>query len=347
MTTDERPDTRFFRGSNYSESPGGGHHWRAGVGRGAFFVFATCLTVGWAWPALGRGSDHEFGGVADATTIPAEGRATAVGGLWTRDYRASSTNAIATFRVGRGAGSGYGRWVIAGDNLQVTVGAPVLWDSKGAASGYRVRYHGLPTSISSESWVGVYKGLGSSYIVALYANNSNPRLRPSPSGMITPGYVPDLGAYNMGRGAGWVAVDGSTGNGLLLAVSSNSTGDPRCGSGGACLGLAISALGQQDSTTFAKNIQAPDSVAFALAGQIPGNNPFTAYGCTVNPYSFETTSSTCENVGLRVRISPVGVVRGDVLGTRVSPSSGGSATGGAWSTGGSYTLQLTGVTVTT
>lgn len=259
-----------------------------------------------------------------------------------------STTAI--FRVLNSSGPATGRWTIGGSGLTASLGAPVDWDSRGQVTGYSVVPAGAPVTVTSDTWSGgnrvVIPGIYyNAYAVSLYANNSNPPLRPDRSGMITPGYVPDLGAYHVGRGPGWVAVDNTTGNALLLSVSAFTDGTVLCGgSSYNCKEVLLSQLGERTLSSFASDLRAGDIFTSTFVGAIPSNSSIVALGCSIL-YPDVATTETCTGGNLGVTITPVGVVRGSVLGVHVPTPGGGAAGGDSWSPGGTYTLNLTGLTV--
>lgn len=260
----------------------------------------------------------------------------------------STSSVLATFNVLSSGGSYPVRWIYSGVPIRSHLGSAVLRDHGGAVVGYRVVPDSGGAVVESRSWDSEFETRHYpfvAYAVALFANNSNPPLAPNSTGMITPGYVPDLGAYHMGSGPGWVAVDTASGNALLLRVVARTVGAPNCGpTGSACLAQGTSALGSMDAIDFAHFVTNDEGFISGFTGAIVSNLPFVGYACSLNPNA-TTTAYTCLGGDLGVTLTPVGVVRGDVLGVKTSHAGGGSARGGAWSPGGSYSLALTGVSV--
>lgn len=302
-----------------------------------------------SWPghhsALGGGEP-----VIDMSGIQRTARGLASAGG--RDPRRAPSSTIATFRVLETIGGVDNRWTVSGSGAALSLGQGVLWDSRGMVTGYRVVPGGGTVTVTSDTWFrrrsmiipGQYQ---STYVVALYANNNNPGLRPDPSGMITPGYVPDLAAYNAGTGPGWVAVDSSTGNALLLSVRSSVEGTPVVTDqyGSTTGRTLLSPLGVRTLDGIVSAL-APNDYAFTTTfpGTIPSNNPPVVFGCNVQ-YPNISPSNTCTGGNLRVDITPVVVVRGDVVGVRTSPATGRALESGAWSPSGTYSLNLSGLVV--
>lgn len=258
-----------------------------------------------------------------------------------------SASAVATFRVVETIGGVDNRWTVSGAGLTSSLGPAVLWDSMGEVTGYRVAPGEGHVTLTSDTWFGygsmIIPGLSqATYAVAVYANNTNPALRPDPSGMITPGYVPDLSAYNAGTGPGWVAVDTSTGNALLLSVRSSVVGTPIVTDqhGGVTGRTLLSPLGSRTTTGFASAL-APNDATFAstFPAAIASNNPAAVFGCTV-PDANRSSNATCTGGNLRVVVTPAAVVRGDVVGVRTSPAPSGALLPGSWSPSGAYRLNL-------
>lgn len=264
----------------------------------------------------------------------------------------STSTTVATFRVLETFGGVDNRWIVSGSYQPLSLGQGVLWDSRGMVSGYRVLPGVGSITVTSDTWYGhasmILSGVSqATYAVALYANNSNPPLRPDPSGMITPGYVPDLAAYNAGSGPGWVAVDSSTGNALLLSVRSSVEGTPVVTDqyGNTIGQTLLSPLGAR-TTDGVVSALAPNDALFAstFTGAIASSNPPVVFGCNV-PNPNVSPNSACSGGNLRVDITPVEVVRGDVVGVRTSPATGGTLESGAWSPSGTYCLNLSGLLV--
>lgn len=259
------------------------------------------------------------------------------------------TSVLATFSVMASVGTDM-RWVYSPSSITTHLGPAVLWDASGTATGYRTTPNSRGAVVESRSWSNDLDSQWHypfvAYAVALFANNSNPPLRvDKSSGMITPGYVSDLGAYNMGHGPGWVAVDSTTGNALLLRVVARTLGSPICGKDGtACLARGTSALGSMNASDFAHFVTDDPGFISGFTGAIVSDLPFVGYACSLNPAA-TTSTATCLGGDLGVTITPVGVVRGDVLGVKLPRAGSGTTDLGAWSPGGSYSLSLTGVSV--
>ncbi|EBI5186554.1 hypothetical protein DPA00_20490 [Salmonella enterica subsp. enterica] len=332
-------------------------YWRRAFSSLAVVLGLTLCTTadcsgpfrGPSWPghplAVGGGEP-----VIDTSGIQQTARGLASAGGRVPQRAPSST--IATFRVLETIGGVDNRWTVLGAGQALSLGQGVLWDSRGMVSGYRVVPGGGPVTVTSDTWYrrrsmivpGQYQ---STYVVALYANNNNPGLRPDPTGMITPGYVPDLAAYNAGTGPGWVAVDSSTGNALLLSVRSSVEGTPVVTDqyGNTTGRTLLSPLGARTLDGIVSAL-APNDYAFTTTfpGTIASNNPPVVFGCNV-PYPNISPNNTCTGGNLRVDITPVVVVRGDVVGVRTSPATGSTLESGAWSPSGTYSLNLSGLVV--
>ncbi|EBS4140534.1 hypothetical protein DPZ68_23840 [Salmonella enterica subsp. enterica serovar Oranienburg] len=321
--------------------------------RAMFILTAAIVTTAGAGPCWGgdSGSGHAAGGSLRGGPGWSTGARSldlgAAPGAQTSTYSRSTT---AIFRVLNSTGPASGRWTIGGSGLTASLGSPVLWDSRGQVTGYTVVPSGAPVTVTSDTWssgntVVIPSLYNNAYAVSLYANNSNPPLRPDRSGMITPGYVPDLGAYHVGRGPGWVAVDNTTGNALLLSVSAITDGTTLCGGYSYnCKEVLLSQLGERSPSSFVHDLRSGDTFATSFVGAIPSNSSIVALGCSVL-YPNVATTNTCTGGNLGVTITPVGVVRGSDLGVRGPTPVGGAAEGDSWSPGGTYTLNLTGLTV--
>lgn len=330
--------------------------------RGYYYPLAIALSLSMC--SSGFGADTPGGSYRPDHRAPTDnaGAFTHPGGglLTNRGAAAADLNgtspggatATATFRVVETTGGVDNRWVITGSGGRISLGEPVLWDPMGIVTGYKVGPGAGTTTVASDTWyrrqsmIIPYQSQ-STYAVALYANNSNPPLRPDPSGMITPGYVPDLAAYHAGTGPGWVAVDSSTGNALLLSVESTVLGSPVVTDqyGDTTGYTLLSPLGARTTQGIVRDL-GPHDYAFSSSfpGQIPSNNPLVAFGCNV-PYPAVSPNSTCRGGNLLVAITPVAVVRGDVVGVRTSTTTGSATKQGAWSPSGTYSLNLSGLVV--
>ncbi len=266
--------------------------------------------------------------------------------------RADSGSVLTTFRVGPGTPVGGSQWTVSGDGLRVSVGAPIEGPG-GATIGFHVLGGGRGATVSSLPWRVTHSGMvpetdnAPLFVAALYASDSNAHGGAgSPIGS-APGYIDDLGKFGLGRGPGWVAVDPTTGNYLLLRVTSSQVGTYQCGwMGKHCNGKGTSSLGARDVINFGyglldTNIQAQD----VLTAAIHSGYPFTGTGCFASPNYMALPAGTCTGANLNVSISPVGVLRGEGGGAQSLSKSGGRTPGGGWSAGGEYVLYLTGVTV--
>lgn len=304
------------------------------------------LTLGPAWGARNGDSIPLTSTTSPVEPLTGNGSHTPPS---TSTLRGPST--IATFRVRGSVGGLDNRWSFTWTGHNVTLGPASLRDPKGAVSGYHVVNGGASYTVTSDTWIHGNQVLNTyeeknAYAVALYANGSNPVIHPDSSGITTHGYVPDLSVYGAGSGPGWVAVDSESGNALLLTVSSSISGSVITSGSDYTAGYPLmSPLGARGANNFA-SVLSPGFAKFAtsLTGAIGGDYPIAALGCSIpNPYA--AYGATCTGGNLRVTITPVGVVRGDVLGVRTSHTAGGGSAGGAWSPGGTYTLYLSGVTV--
>lgn len=336
------------------------------ISRLAAFFSTTALLCIALWPAAcgsvdlrvpsGPGRTHAgWRGerAIDPSGVQLTGRGLAsAGGQISQPTAPSAPTTVATFRVLETIGGADNRWTVAGSGLTSTLGPGVLWDSSGSVVGYRVLPRGGHVTVSSDTWYGhasmILTGVSqATYAVALYANNTNPALRPDPSGMITPGYVPDLSAYNAGTGPGWVAVDSSTGNALLLSVRASVVGTPVVTDqyGNTTGSTLLSPLGAR-TTEGVVSALGPNDSSFATTfpGAISSNNPPAVFGCNV-PHPNEVSNSTCTGGNLHVDITPVVVVRGDVVGVRTSPAASSAHVPGSWSPSGTYSLNLSGLLV--
>lgn len=266
--------------------------------------------------------------------------------------RADSGSVLTTFRVTPSAPVGGSLWTVSGNNLHVTVGAPIV-GPEGTTIGYHVVGGGGGTTISSHTWSQTQTGMvpinywPPLYVSALYASDSNAHAGAGAPIGSAPGYIDNLGKFGLGQGPGWVAVDPTTGNYLLLSVTSSESGSYQCGSRGQyCSGrVESSSLGELDVNWFGNRLNANISAGNVLTASIPDGHPFTGTGCFGSTNYMALPAGTCTGASLKVTISPVGVLRGDDGGVQSLSKSGGRTPGGGWSAGGEYVLYLTGVSV--
>ncbi|ECI3561847.1 hypothetical protein DMA60_13060 [Salmonella enterica subsp. enterica] len=238
-------------------------------------------------------------------------------------------------------------WSVSGGTRPLSLGSPISGPS-GSTIGWRVANVGDPVVITSR-----LGGTGSGndpvhlwYVAALYANDENPGPGSPSSGATAPGFISDLGRYNLGSGPGWVAVDANTGNAVVAAVRTEQAGSPSCGPDGRyCRSAYLAGLGELDPPWFANAIHANASQTYTITGAIPDDHPFAGYGCNANWNYHVAPGGTCLGANLRVTITPVGVLRGDYVGLGRPRSEGGPAAGESWSPSGMYQLYLTGVTI--
>lgn len=314
----------------------------------AGLFFLSCLWSQVAWGA-GASSPVEQSGLHAVRSLRATSVNTPGGGA--AASRAGGTDLIATFRVTVPPTPASSSWTVSGLGREVNVGAPMLTDPEGRTSGYHVNAVGGPITITGITpWLNSPRDAGGSPLVttsiaALFASNNNPPTRPVLGGVIIPGGVPDLGVYNAGSGAGWVATDHQTGNGLLLRVVGAQAGSPACYSTdprGCTASASISQLNSESPYAFAQGLGASSSVISALYNAVPGNQMMVAYGCTATSWTQPGQAGTCVSNGLQVTLTPVGVIRADVL---TGSADRGGAISGNWSPAGFYYLYLTGVMI--
>lgn len=184
------------------------------------------------------------------------------------------------------------------------------------------------------------------FVSALYASDANAHAGAgSPVGS-APGYIDDLGKLGLGRGPGWVAIDPTTGNYLVLSVASSRVGSYKCGSRGQyCSGRGTSSLGELDVIWFGNMLNTNLAAGNVLFSAIPSGHPFTGTGCFGSRNYGALPGGTCTGAHLDVVLSPVGVLRGADGGVQSLSKSGGRTPGGGWSAGGEYVLYLTGVSI--
>ncbi|ECD1625292.1 hypothetical protein EWD33_24320 [Salmonella enterica subsp. enterica serovar Oranienburg] len=183
-------------------------------------------------------------------------------------------------------------------------------------------------------------------MAALYANDSNPPVHGGASGAPTHGFIDDLSRYHMGSGHGWAAVDPTTGDALLLSVTGRAVGTAGCGYYGQyCSGTRLGQLGELSGRWLASGISSNVSQSYDLIALLPDDLMDVVYGCQTSYNYLAVPLDTCTGRHLVVSVTPVGVVRGDVLGLRPSDPSGVSDSKRPWSPGGSYNLYLTGLSI--
>lgn len=260
--------------------------------------------------------------------------------------RAGNSSVRTTFHVTTASPVGGSLWSVSGSDRPVTVGAAIVGPG-GVTIGYHVVGGGSGTTVSSHAWGGGKTLSGQPlFTAALYASDSNAQPRSGTPVESSPGYVDDLGKFGLGQGPGWVAVDPTTGNYLLLSAKSVLVGSYQCGPRGQyCSGTATTSLGEVDVNWFGVRLNVSIAGGDVLASAIPNNRPFTGTGCYGNWNYYPDPAGTCTGGNLNVTISPVGVLRGRDAGERLLSESGGRTEEGGWSPGGEYVLYLTGVTV--